>query len=271
MKRVIVFALTIALCFCAFSPCVFADSIDFLKLGKISLTLNYQGEPVDQGSFALYRVAFILPIQNSISYHYTSFFDGCTASLDNISSSQTAKEIAQFAADNQLTATEASVNANGRVSFAPLDLGLYLIVQTQADEDFYPIDPFLVSMPMDENGSYVYDVDATPKLQLVKQEPDKPDAPDKPNDPDKPDAPDKPNDPDDPGGGGGGGGGGSDDGEDDDYTPDDKKQDDVKSENEKGEKLPDTGLNSLPVPILTACGCCLVVIGWYLNATGKKR
>lgn len=50
-----------------------------------------------------------------------------------------------------------------------LELGLYLVVQTQAAEGYEPVDPFLISLPMQEEGVYVYEVNATPKMsELVE-------------------------------------------------------------------------------------------------------
>ena len=34
---------------------------------------------------------------------------------------------------------------------------------------YYAIDPFLIGMPLTEDGSYVYDIDASPKLELEKK------------------------------------------------------------------------------------------------------
>ena len=44
------------------------------------------------------------------------------------------------------------------------------------------MEPFLVSVPMEENGSYIYDVDASPKVELAKLpvEPSKPEQPELP-------------------------------------------------------------------------------------------
>lgn len=68
------------------------------------------------------------------------------------------------------------------VSFTNLELGLYLLVQDVAAEGCIKMEPFLVSVPMEENGGYLYDVDASPKVELAKLpvEPSKPEQPELP-------------------------------------------------------------------------------------------
>lgn len=57
-----------------------------------------------------------------------------------------------------------------------------MVVQAEGDatEGFAPISPFLISMPKYENGAYVTDVTATPKVPLVT-EPTEPEATEPPD------------------------------------------------------------------------------------------
>ena len=61
------------------------------------------------------------------------------------------------------------------MTFCGLELGLYLIVQTEASKGYEPINPFLVSLPMAEDGKWNYAVDASPKVGAYT--PTKPDTP----------------------------------------------------------------------------------------------
>ena len=49
-----------------------------------------------------------------------------------------------------------------------MEPGLYLLVQYKAAEGYEAAAPFLVSVPMNEDGTYIYDVDASPKVELTK-------------------------------------------------------------------------------------------------------
>ena len=82
----------------------------------------------------------------------------------------------------------------GWVTFAPLDPGLYVVTQkqSQATEGFDAIQPFLISLPRWENGSYVYDLTAAPKVPLVPEETPPPPPPSEPTTPPPDDPPDIP-------------------------------------------------------------------------------
>ena len=43
------------------------------------------------------------------------------------------------------------------------------MVQTKAANGYEAVKPFLVSVPMNENGTYAYDVDATPKMSTLTE------------------------------------------------------------------------------------------------------
>ncbi|MCD8022012.1 MAG: hypothetical protein LUF30_03230, partial [Lachnospiraceae bacterium] len=65
--------------------------------------------------------------------------------------------------------TEQSVGNDGTAEFTDLDLGLYLVVQTVPSTGYYVIDPFVVTIPYDFSGTWVYDVDASPKTEINPQ------------------------------------------------------------------------------------------------------
>lgn len=57
-----------------------------------------------------------------------------------------------------------SVNTNGTVIFSGLEAGIYLVVQEEAAEGYKKIKPFQVTLPLKENGAYVYTINAAPKI-----------------------------------------------------------------------------------------------------------
>ena len=125
------------------------------------------------------------------------------------------------------------IGADGTVLVQSLNLGLYLLVQDKAADGFEVISPFLVSVPMYENGAYIYEVNAEPKLSALTKTPAT-----------------------DPGtsGGGGSSGGGSSSG----------------SSSGTG-TLPQTGQLNWPVPVLSALGLCLFFLGWMLRFGSQRK
>lgn len=66
------------------------------------------------------------------------------------------------------TAQTATTDENGKASFGNLDLGIYLVVETNSpDSVFSAADPFLVAVPMTANGEeWLYDVHVYPKNEV---------------------------------------------------------------------------------------------------------
>lgn len=161
------------------------DAVDLDRAGSIAVTLAYGGEEVAGGTFALYRVGDVVEDDGDYGFALAEGFTGSGLSLDAATlegastSAELAARLAAYAEGQGLAGEEVAVGAGGTVSFDGLEPGLYLLVQTEASEGFEPADPFLVGVPMLEDGSYVYDVDASPKVALTEaEEPEGPAAED---------------------------------------------------------------------------------------------
>jgi len=178
--------LTVIIMLCCFSSTVFADNVpDLTMRGSIQITMRSGDTYVPGGNLTLYKVGDIYEDNGNYSFVLTDSFAGSGETLDDIQSAQLADDLARYAERNSITGTNKEIDQNANIAFTDLDLGLYLLVQEQAAEGYNKVSPFLVSVPMQENGAYVYDVDASPKVELEKvTEPDTPDTP-----PDTPDTP----------------------------------------------------------------------------------
>ena len=99
----------------------------------------------------------------------TEAFAGSKVSLEEVSSAQLANTLAAYAKDHKLSGTAKDVDKDGEIAFTGLELGLYLLVQHKAAKGYETAAPFLVSVPMEEDGVLRYDVDASPKVELEKE------------------------------------------------------------------------------------------------------
>ena len=136
--------------------------------GSITVTMRQGETAVSGGSLTLYRVGEVREEDGNYSFVLTGDFTGCGQSLTNIQSAQLAKNLAQYVADHDLIGTTSEIDSSGTVTFPQLTLGLYLLVQNKAASGYNKAEPFLVSVPMRENGAYVYDVNASPKVEVQK-------------------------------------------------------------------------------------------------------
>ncbi len=153
-------------------------SLDFTQNGSIELTLaDSDGNAVSGGSVTLYQVATLYLDDGNMAYSYTDAFSGCGVTLD-VEDTSLAETLADYAASKGVSGTTLSIGSSGTVSFGGLDLGLYLVVQTTESDNYETISPFVVTVPLEEDGVWVYDVDASPKVGAVTPTEPEPDEPD---------------------------------------------------------------------------------------------
>lgn len=189
------FALLIAAwMFCFMYATVFAHEVpDLSEKGSIRITMSDGGEAVPGGTLTLYRVGSVKEHDGDYNFELTGDFAESKVSLKNIASARTAKELAAYAEKKNLAGTTKEISREGTLAFSDLKVGLYLLVQKEPAGGYYKADPFVVSVPMLEDGVYLYDVDASPKAEL-EETPGKPHKPGRPPAPSGPPAPSAPPD-----------------------------------------------------------------------------
>lgn len=264
--------------------------IDMAHLGSVTITMEYHSRPISGGTLTIYRVADIVRLNGQYSFVYTEDFAACDFPLTDIDSADLADALAEIAENENREGISRNLNEKGKAVFSDLALGLYLVVQTKASPGFYRINPFLVSVPLSENGQYIYDVDTEPKnmptpvppipdetepdeTKPPETEPDETKPPETEPDETKPPEtePDETRPP---------------ETEPDETRPPETEPDETEpveidtpetepAETEPAappeeEKLPQTGLTNWPIPVLAVVGMILIAFGLRLRAAGKK-
>lgn len=173
MKRRILILLCAVCLLCHFALIAAAHEVpDFTHDGEIRITMRDGEVVVPGGTLVVYRVAQITQNNGDYSYAYTDAFSGCDLSLADLQNHEIAQSLADYALANGVTGAEIVLDEAGSatISIPAGELGLYLLVQTQAGEGYAPVKPFLVSVPSYADGKYLYEVDAAPKISLEKAE-----------------------------------------------------------------------------------------------------
>lgn len=265
-------ALTL-LVWCA-APAFALEVVDLSRTGSIKVSLydSETSEAVGGGTLTLYRVAKVQKDNANLSFVYTNGFEDCGVELGDLSEGELAGRLAEkIAATAESTTVE--VSDLGVAEFGDLEVGLYLVVQTTAAENYNVINPFLVSVPIQENGSYVYDVDALPKVgtaaKKAPEPPDKPDTPDTPDTPDKPEE-ENPNTPAAPGPDNPDGWVLGANGEKIYRNPEAPSPDNPNGYVMGAHGLPQTGQLNWPIPVLAVTGVVLVAAGIKLKKGTRK-
>lgn len=156
---------------------------DLTRTGSIEVIMKYGGKAVSGGTLTATLVGFI--DEDDGNYFFCQL-DG--KELTDIASPDAPGALKDFADEygknHPMTALTVNINKEGKAKFENLKPGLYLVTQKKAASGYNPLAPFLVSLPYNDDGHYVYDVDINSKAELEK-EPEK-NTPGKPHKPGKP-------------------------------------------------------------------------------------
>lgn len=179
-KRItLICLLTAALCLLP-GISVWADAASGFPDMKGSITIHMKdvdtGEAVPGGTLCFYQVAR----PSNGAWVYTKAFEECSLTLEDPGAADLSLQLDTFVQDYGIEGREVAVGDDAVLEIADLPPGLYLVDQMTPAKEYSPIRPFLVSVPSMVNGEYVFDVDATPKLELKKESPPPPNPPSPP-------------------------------------------------------------------------------------------
>ncbi len=154
------------------------------KTGSITVVMKTESDEAEQvvggGEMTIYRVAGIYPDENgNYFFHILEDFQGSGVDLDGKTGddldgkwSSLARTLAEYISgyEEEGYGYTKPIGEDGVVYFDGLPVGLYLLTQTTPADGYYPVNPFLVSLPLydEESGLYEYQVDATPKTEVQK-------------------------------------------------------------------------------------------------------
>ncbi len=155
----------------SFSPAV---SAIVNKNGSIILHVAdaRTGKTIENVSFRLYFFAAAYEKGNGVGYDYVVPYDDCNMDMDNLQDAYLPVHLTHFAFTHDLPFTIKSSDKSGSVVFDNLVPGVYLIVPSGNIPDYFVPSPFVINIPLfdKENKSWVYDVIATPKMQIYESQ-----------------------------------------------------------------------------------------------------
>ncbi len=161
---------------------VLADTVPALedRTGSMTIHCEYKKDNsstnIDGMELSITRVASV-NVDPSVPYYYTLLSDYAESNItfENMTASESndaAKVLADLQDQKGISGTKDVTDGDGNVSFADLDLGMYLVRQTGKSGtavEYTTIDPFLVMVPsIDDNEEWVYEVSAIPKTMPEK-------------------------------------------------------------------------------------------------------
>lgn len=128
---------------------------------------KYEGEPIGEGgsldgmktikdvTFKVERIADIAPLNTAQGWE-----DVATVGE---------KKVADLSADPKFTAKEVATNADGEAVFTDLGVGLFRVTELRAEGAKHSVaTPFLLTLPVFENGEAKYERTISPKNQILE-------------------------------------------------------------------------------------------------------
>lgn len=140
---------------------------DLSAYGSISVTMQEEenSDPVPGGTLTIYQAAELQEEDGKLYWKYTSDFEGCGLVPDGISEEAFAKTLEDYVESQNIQGIKKEISSEGTLSFDDLPLGIYLIVQEDPAEGYYPVNSFAVSVPAQEENGWNYHIDASPKME----------------------------------------------------------------------------------------------------------
>ena len=168
MRRKMISLCVTALLILGCSLTVFAQALDQERTGSVSVTLTeqYQKTPIAGAELSVYYIASVgINTDENLNYIYTETFAGTGIAIDD---PELVAKLDAYLIENEAEATTLRTDAQGKAGLTDLPLGLYFIRQTNTVEGFAPCASFLVTVPMETEDGYVYEVNASPKTEVAK-------------------------------------------------------------------------------------------------------
>lgn len=146
----------------------FAEDLDLLRTGSISVTLTeqYNKTPIVGAELSVYFIATVgINTDGNLNYVLNEDYAGLGFAVDD---PELVSKLDAYLLDNEMPSIWLITDENGSASCENLPLGLYFIHQVNTVEGLAPCTPFLVTLPAETDGGYVYEVNATPKTEVAK-------------------------------------------------------------------------------------------------------
>lgn len=144
------------------------NALDFTKKASIEITLIEKEEQtkINGAELTIYKIADAKEENHNLVFEYVNELSDCKVSLDNLDNDNISEEINKCL--NDFVKGISLITEDGKVNFEDLDLGLYLVKQTNKVEGYSVITPYLVMIPRVINDEWTYNVTSKPKTDIVR-------------------------------------------------------------------------------------------------------
>ena len=166
--RVLWISFVLLLCIGTVLPVSASSADDWEKTGSVSVTLRDGDAAVSGAEITLYQVADAKSLNSDLHFVFTDAFMDFGGEPEELQDAAAIQRLADYAAKQKVNGKMLYTDKNGFVCFENLSLGLYLAVQSGSVQGYSDCSPFLVSIPAESDNEWIYDIDATPKTDIMR-------------------------------------------------------------------------------------------------------
>ncbi|MBR6513626.1 MAG: Cna B-type domain-containing protein [Clostridia bacterium] len=150
---------------------VFAQQSAGIELNVV----DSEGVAVSNAVFRIYKAATAVQNQNGYDFTWDTDFALNGMNINNLSDAYLPVHLAVYAQSRDIGYTEVTTDADGNIVIEDLSLGAYLIIPVSVPDGYIPPSPFVVTLPMRgaSDGEWSFYVNASPKVEADRQEPEK--------------------------------------------------------------------------------------------------
>lgn len=150
-----------------------ADLCDFEPEHECSISLTLaegkDKENVVAGAqVTIYLVAEISASDEDFAYIYSEPFTDCSLNLEDYRNQRFAEQLYTYVSDRKISGTTMTSDDAGRVVFTGLKTGMYLVAETETVTGYAAFEPFISCVPVADDTTWIYDVDASPKIDVQR-------------------------------------------------------------------------------------------------------
>lgn len=138
------------------------------RTGSIAFDFSAGGKDFPGGSVELRQVAALRADGENLDW--CEDFVPVGLPIEALESNDCAGKLRLYAAAARIPATQVEIGSNGLGKAQELAPGVYLMSQEEPFEGYLELSPALITLPLRESGQWIYDVDAMPKLETLREE-----------------------------------------------------------------------------------------------------
>lgn len=142
-----------------------SNIIDISKKGSLNISLSTNDSEVIKGAeITIYKVGDVVVENSNLIFKNVPEINLCKIDFTKVENITTS--MVECVQNTSVEKETDMTDSEGKVSFTNLDLGLYLVVQTNEVKGYSKIDSYLTMIPEEIDNKWIYNITSTPKIEI---------------------------------------------------------------------------------------------------------